>query len=117
MGTLHTTPVGPRCHVELGSCWRLATTCHGGEWSTRSVDWFPEVRTASRSCCSPRAWRALEGVCEPLGTGGSAGILDLHERQTDVGEGVAHGGGIVAEPFAEPLDQAGNGVDGESGLA
>jgi hypothetical protein len=39
--------------------------------------------------------------------------LDLHEGDADVGERVAHRGGIVAEAVAEAVDQAADGVDGE----
>ena len=39
--------------------------------------------------------------------------LDLHEREPDVGERVAHRRRVVAESVAEPLDEAGDGVDGQ----
>ena len=42
--------------------------------------------------------------------------LDLHEREPDVGECVAHRRRVLAESVAEAFDEAGDGVDGERGL-
>ena len=39
------------------------------------------------------------------------GALDLYEREPDVGERVAHRRRVLTESIAEPLDEAGDGVD------
>ena len=43
--------------------------------------------------------------------------LDLDERHADVGQGVAHRGGVRAEAVAEALDEAADGVDRQRGRA
>ncbi len=43
--------------------------------------------------------------------------LDLHERQPDVVERVLHRGSVLAQPRSQPVDQAGDGVDRQRGLA
>ena len=44
------------------------------------------------------------------------GALDLHERQADVVQRVAHGGRFVTQPIAEAVDQAGDRIDGQRRL-
>ena len=60
---------------------------------------------------------SLRGDRRPELCSGSAALPDLHERQPDLGQGVAEHAGVGPEAVAHGVDHGGHGVDGDGRLA
>lgn len=99
-------------------CIQTLWIYRGGESSTFKAGWYLETSVSRLSCWSLKElnsstdeFASITNSCQQLKR-----VLDLNKGHPNIGQGVFEHVKVLAKPGVEALNEAGQGINGQSGF-